>query len=239
MWNDEDRFFEYAEIRRRIERRLPSNVDVIIHAAVYFMAVLAGALADIGWAGGGVLSLMMGAWCALLLLHSFWAYRRGAGSTQSRAYAIQAELSERYEADDTALLETPRQAFRLQSLLDEDVRMRAGWIFGLNVFLLGNGFFWLTLFMGGWQGGRVWGTVPFLAAIWFPGVYAVNYLRRMRRDGNIRRMVAARPVVVPSVTSKQKRSYQDEVARYTRLTDDGELVEVPEEWAAYDRGKRG
>lgn len=243
MWNENEAYFDYVEIRRRVERRLASGIGVVAHTGIFVLAAFMGVLA-LGRYPYSVDSAMfpsfiMMLWAGLLVLHGLWTYRRAGTGFGRRSAAIESELSERYDADDTELLASSRHLFRVQSLMDEDVRMRAGWIVGVNMFLIGNLVFWLGLTFG--EAGRwsAWPVVPMLASMWFPSIYAINQVRRRMRDGKMRRILAVRPVAAERAV-KQKRSFDGELERYARLSDDGELVDLPEDWAAYDaQRKRG
>jgi hypothetical protein len=243
MWNENEAYFDYLEIRRRIERRLATGFGIVAHTALFVLAVFAG-VTFLGSYPGNTLSapaasFLMLLWAFVLAIHGLWVYQAAGTNRRHRAAAVEAELTERYEAGDTELLASPRHLFRVRSLMDEDVRMRAGWIVGVNAFLLGNVVFWIGLLMNGTVRWAAWPVVPMLAFGWFPSIYAINQVRRRMRDAKVRRILSLRPVSTASAV-KQKRSFDSELERYARLSDDGELVDVPEDWAAYDvRRKRG
>lgn len=244
MWNENETYFDYVEIRRRVERRLASGLGLAAHTAVFVLAVFTLSAVFAPWsysitAATGANLLMFG-WSLLLALHGLLAYRNAGTGQAQRNFALERELAERVDAGDTELLATPRHAFRVRALLDEDIRQRAGWIVGVDAFLLGNVVFWLSLLFMGTRYSSPWPVVPMLAFLWFPGIYVVNQVRRRLRDGKLRTILAVRPATMAgAMQAKQKRSFDAELERYSRLTDDGELVDIPEDWAVYDRSKRG
>ena len=243
MWNENEAYFDYVEIRRRVERRLASGHVLAAHTALFVLATFALSAVFPPYMYSATAttaaSLLMFGWSLVLALHGITAYRSAGTGQARRSVAIDNELGERLDAADTELLVTPRHAFRVRALLDEDVRQRAGWIVGVNAFLLGNVIFWLTLIFAGSRFTPPWPVVPMLAFLWFPGIYAVNQVRRRLRDGKLRNILAVRPVAAMPSAAKQKRSFDAELERYTRLSDDGELMDIPDDWATYDRKKRG
>lgn len=242
MWNENEAYFDYAEIRRRVERRLASGQILVIHIAVFLLAII-GLVAIFGprsYVSGGLVWAHVGmtGWSGLLLLHSLWAYRNSGSTASRRLEAVQTEINERLEAGDTELLASPRQAFRVQSLLDEDVRLRAGWIPALGIAALVNSFIWGVSLIAGASTGGIWSMIVLLSILWFPATYAINQTRRRMRDNKLQRILAVRPVAAPADAAKRKRSFDAELERYARLSDDGELIDMPDEWAAYDADRK-
>jgi len=242
MWDENERYFDYVEIRRRIERRLASGRGLVVHCLL-FMLALAGSIAMFAMYEGtsrvAWLNLFMAGWSGILLLHGIGVYRYGGSSTTRRLAAVQAEINERIEAADTELLATPREAFRVQSLLDEDVRLRAGWVPALDFALLINCFIWgMTLAVNA-TSGDVWFIVLMLSMFWLPATYAVNQTRRLIRDSKLRQVFSQRAVSFDGAI-RRKRSFDSDLERYVRLSDDGELIDLPDDWALSDgKLKRG
>ena len=241
MWNQNEAYFDYVEIRRRVERRLPSGQVMLAHTGLFVLGLL-GLIAVFGQplssSGTIMFNLMMGLWSGVLLLHGLWSYRNGASQTDRRLAVVKAEVEERLDAGDTELLANERQAFRIQSLLDEDVRLRAGWVPAMVFAQFMNCFIWGVSLVSGARGGSVWPVLIILSFAYFPATYAINKVRRVNRDRKLSQMLTTRPVAAARAV-KQKRSFDAELERYTRLSDDGELVDIPDDWATYDRHKRG
>lgn len=251
MWNEDGHYFDYVEIRRRIERRLASGVGLVVHLALFLLACVIGAALHppyyyffnygvFSYSGTWhVAALLMLAWSLVLAFHGLQTYRRAGTASKRRFEAVEDELTERYEADDTELLASPRQAFRVQALLNEDIRLRAGWIVSLDVLLAGNVLLWLAHAADQGRDPAHWKATLLFAVLALPVIFAVNRVRRMRRDARLRRILRARRAD-EATSAKRKRSFDDELERYARLADDGELTDLPDDWALSDRkAKRG
>lgn len=241
MWNDNESYQDYVEIRRRVERRLVSGMTLVVHSGLFMLGLVA--LIAIWFppyesGGAPLLNFGMGAWSGLLFLHSLWTLRHSGSGTSRRLEAVRAEVEDRLEAEDTLLLANPRHVFRVSSLLDEDVRMRAGWVPALTFALFINCFLWgLTLVQAPWSG-AMWHVVLMLAMLYLPATYVVNQTRRRLRDGKLRQTLVSRPPASTNDAAKRKRSFDADLERYARLTDDGELVDMPENWVAYERDRQ-
>ena len=138
--------------------------------------------------------------------------------------AVDDELNQRLERGDTELLDNPRAAFRLQALLNEDIRERAGIFTAIMAFLMVNAVTWLAWAAQGAYSSYTWQmTVPTTLVFLLPAL-ALNTWRRARRNRRIVRTLSGeRGFDAPLM--KAKRTLDEETAY--RLSDDGELVEYP------------
>src|SRR5688572_20845940 len=117
-------FDDYKTIRRRIERKLARPGFVLLHVGFFFFAtlLLMASAPNVSFDR----PVMMLVWSVVLLLHSLaMTWLSGVPDHRREAW-IQHELKQRLEKDDTDLISDNRQAFRVQALLDEDIRHRAG-----------------------------------------------------------------------------------------------------------------
>lgn len=98
MFNDSESYLDYVEIRRRVERRLASGQSVVIHVALFLLALLA-LVAVFGvpfyLSRFALVNFFMAGWSGLVFLHSVWLYRNGGTDTNRRLSVVQAELDER------------------------------------------------------------------------------------------------------------------------------------------------
>jgi hypothetical protein len=230
MWNND--FLDYVEIRRRIEQRLPQMPAVWAHLALFLGAVIV--LVTVTSPHGGYYyyervgyfiqpgnGFAMAGWSVLLLIHGLWAYKR-SGAASIREQAVERELRERLEHDDTGLLADHRRNFRIRGLLDEDVRQRAGLYVGMLAFLLINAVTWLIWGANGARDSYTWQmTIPTAIAILAPA-FALNAWRRARRDRKLQALMSEQHTQVAK--SKRKLSFDEMAERAVRLSDDGELV---------------
>ena len=117
--------------------------------------------------------------------------------------------------------------------------MRAGWIPSLVFAMLINCFILGTSLLARPESGGVWHMLVLLSFGYFPATYVINKARRVYREQKLRNILTLRPTSAMPSAVKQKRSFDADLERYTRLSDDGELVDAPDDWAAYERGNRG
>jgi hypothetical protein len=240
MWSENDAYFDYVEIRRRIERRLSSGTALVLHLGVY-LAVMVGLIGVFGRVYGSAtvtwVNLFMAGWSGVLLLHGLWTARQSALSNSQRHSAVHAEITERLDASDTELLADVRGVFRVQSLIEEDVRMRAGW----NVSLLGyilvmNAAWGVNMLTRQIADATIWHILILMSFFALPVIYSFNKGRRYLRNRKLERVFATHPRQHQAV-AKEKRSFEADLNAYARLSDDGELVDAPPDWAAYQRNR--
>jgi hypothetical protein len=234
MWNND--FLDYVEIRRRIERHLPGMFWVFVHLALFLAAVLAllGIEHPMYYYNGYTSSFIrpdlgfaMTFWSVLLLIHSLWTFRRSGATGKVRERAIERELQERLEQDDTQLLNDQRRVFRIRGLLDEDIRQRSGHFVGLLGFLILNAATWFVWAANGGRDSYTWQmTIPTAIAVLAPAL-ALNLFRRRRRDQKLQALMSDHLVQVAK--GKRKLSFDDLAERTVRLSDDGELVHADDD----------
>jgi hypothetical protein len=235
MWDKQPLFLDYLQIRQRIESRLAASQAILAHIGLYLIAVLAFLIASIYppnypyvprsyFIEPGV-SYLMTAWSILLLGHGVWAYRKSGASGNIRAQAIENEINQRLEHGDTELLSNPRHAFRLQALLNEDIRLRAGLFAPIMTFLMLNAVTWAAWAVQGEFTSYTWQmTVPTALVVLLPPL-AVNAWRRGRRNRRIMRLLTDEY----AASMKPKRTVEVAYDAAYRLSDDGELVEISED----------
>jgi hypothetical protein len=232
MWEQDSAYLDYGEIRRRIEQRLAGATGIVWHMALFLVAILAILMFVIPGQTNGYpyfiepgVGALFAIWSIVLMLHGARSFRRSGAIPRRREPAIEEEISERVEQGDTVLLEDVRQVFRVRALLNQDIRQRAGILAVINAFLIFNAFVWVMWTLQGATSSYTWQmTIP-TAIVFLLPAFALNALRRVRRDRKLARMLAGldNRVEVP----KRKRLLDDEV--FVRLSDDGELEEIFEE----------
>lgn len=230
---------EYQEIRRRIERRLSRGRALLAHVIVYLLAVLVivwNGLYQIPdyttypWAVNLPLTGAFALWSVLLAGHGFFTFRRSAAGGKLEP-AIEAELRERLEEDDTTLMRDRRGALPLHHLLHGDLRRRAILIYTLLPYLVLNAGIWLS-----WVYDRATKTDsqfsvypwfgPFQLPIIILPLLALCAILQQRHQRYVRRMLASWDLAAP----KQKRRLPDYEEGYPPpLAEDGELVAWPED----------
>jgi hypothetical protein len=240
---------DYQEIRRRIEGRLRGIQALLIHAALFLIAsarVLSSA--HEGWyqpelnayrfivfdtGGVGWVTL----WSIVLLAHGIWAIRRSALVKKIRTRAIDDEVGERLDQEDTRLLEDHRRIFHIKGFLDNDVRQRAGLFVPILALLAYHTVFWVRLTFV--DGVSMWWTslppfstpsvttqifIRLAPALIVPIALAINFLRRWQRDQKIKQLIAVWSTENDSINAKH-----DTKGKVMRLSDDGELIPVPDD----------
>lgn len=241
MWSENDAYFDYVEIRRRIERRLSSGTALGLHLGLY-LAVLIGLIGVFGRVQGSAtvtwVNLFMAGWSGVLLMHGLWTARQSALSNRQRHSAVHTEINARLDSGDTELLADVRGVFRVQSLLEEDVRMRAGW----NVTLLGyilvmNAAWGVNLLTRQIADATIWHILILMSFFALPAIYTINKTRRYLRDRKLERALISHPRR-QQTAAKHKRSFEADLDAYARLSDDGELVEPSPDWVAYQRNRK-
>ncbi len=235
MWDKHPLFLDYLQIRHRVESRLASSQAILAHIGLFLIAVLALLITtlypinypyvprshfiDVG------ASYLMTAWSIILLGHGVLAYRKSGASANTRAQVVENEINQRLENGDTELLDNPRQAFRLQALLNEDIRLRAGLFVPIMLFLMLNAVTWAAWAVQGASTSYTWQmTVP-TALVLLPPPLAMNAWRRARRNRRIMRLLTDEY----TVPLKPKRTAEAADDAVYRLSDDGELVQIIEE----------
>ncbi len=234
MWNND--FFDYIEIRRRIERQLPGAQQVFGHLALFLLAVIAFVTIRYGqysvnpWPGYGLepgLAYAMTFWSILLLIHGLWAYRRSGAAGAARERAVERELEKRIGQDDTGLLADHRRVFRIRGLLDEDIRLRSGLFIWLLSFLAVNATTWVIWASAGARSSyTLQMTIPTAIAFVAPAL-VLNLWRRRRRDRKLQRLMSEQ--APQAAKAKRKRSFDEMAERAVRLSDDGELVNADDD----------
>jgi hypothetical protein len=235
MWDKHPLFLDYLQIRQRVESRLASSQAIFAHIGLFLIAVLALLITtlypinypyvprpqfiDLG------VSYVMTVWSILLLGHGLSAYQKSGASHNKRAHIIENEVNQRLEHGDTELLDNPRQAFRLQALLNEDIRLRAGLFTPILLFLMLNAVTWAAWAVQGASTSYTWQmTIPTALFILLPPL-AVNAWRRARRNRRIARLLTDEY----AGALKPKRTTQAAADAVYRLSDDGELVQIVED----------
>ena len=237
MWDKHPLFLDYLHIRQRIESRLASSQAILAHVGLFLIAVLALLISTMypinypyvprSHFMNATASYLMTLWSIALLGHGVWAYRKSGASASRRAQAVENELNLRLERGDTDLLDNPRQVFRLQALLNEDIRQRAGLFAPIMLFLMLNAVTWAAWAVQGASTSYTWQmTVPTALALLLPPL-AVNAFRRARRNRRIMRLLTEDQT--SSAALKPKRSTDVEREAAYRLSDDGELVPIIED----------
>jgi hypothetical protein len=213
-------FDDYKTIRRRIERKLARPDFVLLHVGFFFFATLLLMASAPNVALDRPFMLLV--WSVILLIHSLVMTQRSAVLDQRREGAIQTELQQRLEKDDTELVSDNRQAFRVQSILDEDLRQRAGQfvsisaLLGLNV-VMWLGSFWQTGWVDPWTSGY-WHEV---SRIVLAGIVPALVLNRWWRGKRDQELVARLANTNIDLSNKRKRLSDEDYA----FAEDGELVD--------------
>jgi len=133
-------------------------------------------------------------------------------------------LKQRLEKDDTDLVSDNRQAFRVQALLDEDIRHRAGIfvtlsvVLGLNV-MVWLGSVWQTGWVDPWTSGY-WHEAARLVLVSLIPAVAFNRWRHTHRD----QALAAQLANTEFDLSDKRKRLSDEGEVYD-FNEDGELVD--------------
>lgn len=213
-------FNDYKTIRHRIERNLARPDSVLLHSLIFFFAtflVMAGA-PNVTFDR----PLMLLVWSGLLMMHSLaMTWLSGVPKHRREAW-IKHELKQRLENDDTDLVSNNRQAFRVQALLDEDIRHRSGIfvtlsvLLGLNV-MLWLGSVWQTGWVDPWTSGY-WHEAARLVLVSLIPAVAFNLWRHTHRDQAIEARLANTEL---DVSDKRKRLSDEDYV----FDEDGELVD--------------
>lgn len=227
MKNSSPLFFEYKEIRRRVERQLGSANMLIGHLVMFFMAVIATISyfsPTLYFQGTFQLAVsgMLMLWSFALAGHGFLVYRTAGASGRARELAINRQLEERLTQGDTELLNNPRDVFRIHGLLEDDIRKRSGTLLALLSFLVLNAAGWLIYIGSSGESLYPWNLLAFAFLILTPALI-INFLRRWLRERRYAALFsywAAQPEVG---RTKEKRREDDAALR---LSDDGELIEA-------------
>jgi hypothetical protein len=231
MWNDYFSYLDYLELRRRVEKHLAKAHVLALHISVFVVAVLYVLMANNrffnpgeypGYFTSPSLASFMAGWSLLLLAHGLLTFRRSAASENAREKAIETEMRQRLEKQDTYLVEDERDLFRLHGLLNEDIKSRASPAVVLTVFTAINGLMWFVWALD--SGGRdpfAWQMTPLLALAFMPLLFAVMN-RRSKHDQELMHQLSENE----QAAGKRKRRTSEQ-ERAVRLTDDGELVDFP------------
>lgn len=241
MWSENDAYFDYVEIRRRIERRLSSGTALVLHLGLY-LAIIIGLIGVFGRVYGSAtvtwVNLFMAGWSGVLLLHGLGTVRQSALNNNLRHSAVHDEINERLDTGDTELLADVRGVFRVQSLLEEDVRMRAGWnVTVLGFILVMNAAWGVNMLTRQIADVTIWHILILMSFFALPAIYTINKTRRYLRNRKLERALISHPNR-HRATAKAKRSFEANLDAYARLSDDGELVEPSPDWAAYQRNRK-
>jgi Na+/melibiose symporter-like transporter len=235
VWDKHPLFLDYLHIRQRIESRMASSQAILTHIGLFLIAVLALLITTLypinypyvprsHFIDAGA-SYLMTVWSIALLGHGVWVYRKSGASANTRARAVENEINQRLEHEDTELFDNPRQVFRLQAVLNEDIRLRAGLFTPITLFLMLNAVTWAAWAVQGASTSYTWQmTIPTALVILLPPL-AVNTWRRNRRNRRIMRLLTNEY----AVSEKPKRTAEDARDAVYRLSDDGELVQIVEE----------
>jgi hypothetical protein len=214
-------FDDYKTIRRRIERKLSRPGFVLLHVGFFFFATLL-LMASAPNSVPIERPFMLLVWSIVLLAHSLAMMRLSGVPDKRRETLIQQELEQRLEKDDTELVSDHRQAFRVQALLDEDIRHRAGFFVSLSALLGLNVVMWLASFgqtleaLDNFSG--YWHEVARMVLAGIVPALAINRWRRTRRDQEI----SARLSDSALDLSEKRKRLSDEVYAFE---EDGELVD--------------
>jgi hypothetical protein len=222
-------FFEYSEVRRRVERKLANTQLVMSHFLVFLFAEMVVLSTRVPgepsyWRQLPTsIGIPFALWSFVLLGHGLWVYRKSGASAKAREAVIHSQLEERLEHGDTELLNTQREAFRLQGLLDEDIRKRSSVYTTTLVFLALNVVGWVIYVASQRDATFPWNVMP-LTLMFLTPALMVNFLSRLQRKRIYTELLEhwqSQPDT-SAQKSKQKRREDDAAVR---LSDDGELVE--------------
>jgi hypothetical protein len=229
MKNTSPLFFEYTEIRRRVERQLAITQMVISHFLLFLFAemiVLTSRPPDAPsyWRQLPMsIGIPLALWSLALLGHGVWVYRKSGASAKAREAAINHQLEERLDEGDTELLNTQREAFRLHGLLEEDIRKRSGTYTATLLFLALNLVGWVIYAASQRDGTFPWNALPLTILCLAPATL-VNFLRRVQREREYAALFDNWSAQGDSSVRQSKPKRREDEST-VRLSDDGELVE--------------
>lgn len=224
MWNSYFSYLDYLQIRRRIERRLSRNRWLFIHVAAFVITPSVVYLTTpwLWWSPGypyvvnPVIGAVMAGWAIALMLHGLLTYFRSGTWGSTLSHAVETEMRERVENNDSYLVQDARDLFRLHGLLEDDVRQRANaTITPLVVFTVLNGVLWVVE-RGGSYASTAWYVAPFMALALLP-ILALNFWRMTQHERKLRDLLATAD---PNFGAKPKR---------LELADDGEVLDIIED----------
>jgi hypothetical protein len=254
-------FYDYREIRRRVENRLGGDLSVLTHAILFLIvsvAIMNNARGMESAPGSGVWQYLppdfkiypqMSLWGVILVVHGVWTCLRVGLPKPIRTRVIDTEIKERLEQEDTQLLEDHRHIFHIKGFLDEDMRQRAMVALLILAVLIYIASVWIRITFYDFLRMEYFSpqaTVPPVAipiairfgpALIVPATLLVYWFQRNRRDQKFKQLVAAWGAAGDEVKNKHELK-----AKSVRLSDDGELIAVaddlPQQKASDDNSLR-
>jgi hypothetical protein len=164
-----------------------------------------------------VIGGIMFVWAIALMLYGLLTYFRSGAWESTLSHAVETEMRERLENNDSYLVQDAHDLFRLHGLLEEDVRRRArATIRPLAFFAVINGLLWMVE-RGGTYSMTPRTVTPFLALLLLI-MLAFNFWQVRRHERKLRDLQATAD---PS-SMKPKRDV-------LHLSDDGEMLEIIED----------
>jgi hypothetical protein len=240
MDGDYSTYLDYKEIRRRVERRLKQGGGLLAHMLLYLLAVpavvLSNAYLSYTYFSFGsarfyevyvspAVGIPFAIWGLVLLAHAFRVYRRSGAFGEAREQAVEAELRARLAADDTTLLADSRRAFRVHSLLVEDIQSRSGMVNSLLLVSAVNALVWVMWALAGANTPSAWLGAVLVGPVVLLPLLVLNGSARRRQEKKLIRALADWTVPPPYI--KRKRQTPDYAGAYAgRLSDDGEDGEL-------------
>jgi hypothetical protein len=224
VWYGYFSFLEYLELRRRVENRLAKANWLAYHTAAFSIGALVTICGDIWLIVPGI-NHVMTLWSLLLFAQGMWTFWHSGVTDSARSQAIEMEMRHRLEDEDDDLVEDERDLFRLHDVLIEDVKYRARLVTALTVFSALNAIFWLlgTSSTGPEIADSGWKYIVLLG-IYLPVLAAMVRSRAVHE----RRLMSHLSRTLAS-EEKDKPKRWGEKEKIVRLTDDGELEEVPDD----------
>jgi hypothetical protein len=232
MWNNYWTFLDYLELRRRIEKRLAGGKWLLLHTALFFAAVLFFTAMrppppyyfDYYIQPGA--GYFMVVWSLLLAAHGLLTYVRSGGSASRRGQAIEAEMRERIQNDDTYLSDDPKDLFRLHGILDDDIGKRSSSVSLLTIYTTINAMLWIPwAIFDGASDSFAWTASPIMLIFIFLPLLGFSAFSSAGRERKLRQQMENSGEPMPAIP-KQKRAAHESAMR---LSDDGELIMIEDE----------
>jgi hypothetical protein len=227
MWNKHWTFSDYLELRRRVEESLARGQWLFLNAAVFIIVALAmiGTLTPAHYYIEPTIGYGMALWSLLLAAHGIWTYTRSSAVARRRSQAIDNEIHERVENDDTYLSDNPKDLFRLHRLLEEDIRKRS-WVISLGTgYTFLNALIWIPWAVMGADSLFAWMLTPFLALMVVLPLLGIAQLARVWHEHGLRHQMEGFSEGIRSQEESPKPK-RDSIQSALRLTADGELVAI-------------
>jgi hypothetical protein len=232
MWNNYWTFLDYLELRRRVEQHLARGHWLFLHLVIFLIANIVPTIThpraayyyDGAVYVNSVIGYLMLFWSLLLVGHALWTFSRSAAWASSRSQAIETELSEQMQSENTYLSDNPKGLFRIHDMLENDLRHRSSAVWWMTVYSGVNVFVWTASVFSAPEGSFAWHMMTIIALAILLPVLALTVLRNELHEQKLRKEMEGF-VDRSRISRKQKRVPDAEMqARYLRLADDGELM---------------